>query len=118
MDFLRAFLVGGAICVIGQLLIDYTKLTPARILTGFVVLGVALSAFGLYGPLAEFAGAGATVPIIGFGHTLFEGVKDAIASDGALGLLKGPLTAASAGIAASLLAGLIVAILFKSKDQS
>ena len=118
MEYLRAFAVGGLICVVGQLLIDYTKLTPARILTGFVVLGVALSALGLYGPLAEFAGAGATVPIVGFGHTLFEGVKEAIAERGPLGLITGGLTAAAGGVAMSLLVGLIVAVLFKSKDQS
>lgn len=118
MEYLRAFVVGGLICVVGQLLIDYTKLTPARILTGFVVLGVALSALGLYGPLAEYAGAGATVPIVGFGHTLFEGVKEAIAELGALGLITGGLTAAAGGIAMSLLVGLIIAVLFKSKDQS
>ncbi|MDO4565781.1 MAG: SpoVA/SpoVAEb family sporulation membrane protein [Oscillospiraceae bacterium] len=118
MDYLKAFLVGGGICVLGQLLIDYTKLTPARILTGFVVLGVALSALGLYGPLAEFAGAGATVPIIGFGHTLFEGIKRAVAEEGVTGLLTGGLTAASGGVTASLLVGLIIAFLFKSKDQS
>ena len=118
MEYLRAFAVGGAICVVGQLLIDYTKLTPARILTGFVVLGVVLSALGLYGPLAEFAGAGATVPIVGFGHTLFEGVKEAVAERGPLGLITGGLTAAAGGVAMSLLVGLIVAVLFKSKDQS
>ncbi len=118
MEYLKAFVVGGLICVVGQLLIDYTKLTPARILTGFVVLGVALSALGLYGPLAEYAGAGATVPIVGFGHTLFEGVKEAIAERGPLGLITGGLTAAAGGVAMSLLVGLIVAVLFKSKDQS
>ena len=82
MEYLIAFLVGGAICLVGQVLIDYTKLTPARILTGFVVTGVILSALGLYGPLAEFAGAGATVPIVGFGHLLYTGVKEAVAERG------------------------------------
>lgn len=118
MEYLKAFVVGGLICVIGQLLIDYTKLTPARILTSFVVAGVILSAVGLYGPIAEFAGAGATVPIIGFGHLLFEGVKDAIAENGGLGALTGGFTAAAGGVAMSLMCGLVVALLFKSKDQS
>ncbi|MEG0751434.1 MAG: stage V sporulation protein AE [Oscillospiraceae bacterium] len=118
MVFLKAFLVGGAICMVGQILIDTTKLTPARILTSFVVAGVVLSALGLYGPLVKFAGAGATVPIVGFGHTLFEGVKQALAESGALGMLTGGLSAASGGIAASLLVGLVIALVFKSKDQS
>lgn len=118
MDYLRAFIVGGAICLVGQILIDYTKLTPARILTLFVVAGVVLSAFGLYEPLADFGGAGATVPIMGFGHLLFNGVKEAMATDGALGALTGGFTAAAAGITASLFCGLLVAIFFRSKDQS
>ena len=118
MEYLKAFVVGGLICVIGQLLIDYTKLTPARILTGFVVSGVLLSALGLYAPIVEFAGAGATVPIVGFGHLLFEGVRDAVAQRGAVGVLTGGLTAASGGVAASLMAGLTAALLGRSKDQS
>lgn len=118
MEYLKAFVVGGLICVIGQLLIDYTKLTPARILTSFVVAGVVLSALGLYGPIAEFAGAGATVPIVGFGHLLFEGVREAMTEKGALGALTGGFTAAAGGVAMSLMCGLIVALLFKSKDQS
>ena len=118
MDYLKAFLVGGGICLIGQALIDFTKLTPARILTSFVVAGVILSALGLYGPIAEFGGAGATVPIIGFGHLLFEGVKDAIAENGMSGAITGGLTAAAGGVAMSLMCGLVVALLFKSKDQS
>ena len=118
MEYLRAFLVGGAICLVGQALIDYTKLTPARILTGFVVAGVVLSAVGLYGPLAEFGGAGATVPIVGFGHLLFEGVKDAVAESGWYGALTGGFTAAAGGIAASLMCGLVIAVLFRAKDQS
>lgn len=118
MDYLYAFLVGGAICAVGQLLMDYTKLTPARILTGFVVAGVILSAVGLYKPLVEFAGAGASVPIVGFGHLLFTGVERAMAEIGPLGVLTGGLTAAAGGIAASLICGLIIAILFRSKDQS
>ncbi len=118
MQYVWAFVVGGLICVIGQLLIDLTKLTPARILTSFVVAGVVLSALGLYGPLAEFAGAGATVPIIGFGHALYQGVVDAIAEDGAFGIITGGLTAAAGGIAMSLMMGLVVALLFRAKDQS
>jgi len=118
MQFLWAFLIGGAMCVLGQLLIDFTKLTPARILTGFVVLGVVLSAVGLYAPLAEFAGAGATVPIIGFGHALYQGVADAVREKGPTGILTGGLTAAAGGIAMSLMMGLVVAVLFRSKDQS
>ena len=117
MQYLTAFAVGGGICAVGQLLIDFTKLTPARILTGFVVAGVVLSALGLYQPLADFAGAGATVPIIGFGHLLFTGVREAMAQNGLYGALTGGLTAAAGGITASLMCGLIVAVLFKSKDK-
>ncbi len=117
MQYLIAFAVGGGICAVGQLLIDFTKLTPARILTGFVVAGVVLSALGLYQPLADFAGAGATVPIIGFGHLLFTGVREAMAQNGLYGALTGGLTAAAGGITASLMCGLIVAVLFKSKDK-
>ena len=98
MIFLKAFLVGGLICVIGQLLIDWTKLTPARILVSFVVLGVILGGLGVYQPLVEWAGAGATVPLTGFGNTLVQGTKEALREDGALGIVKGPLTSASVGI--------------------
>ena len=94
-DIIKAFIVGGALCAVGQLLIDFTKLTPARILTGYVVAGVVLSAVGLYGPFAEFAGAGATVPLTGFGHLLAEGIRKAVAEDGILGIFTGGLTAAS-----------------------
>ncbi|MEG0913274.1 MAG: stage V sporulation protein AE [Oscillospiraceae bacterium] len=118
MDYLKAFLVGGGICLVGQILIDFTKLTPARILTAFVVSGVALSALGLYKYAVDFAGAGATVPIIGFGHLLYEGVKSAIAEKGAVGVLTGGLGAAAGGISMSLMSGLIIALIFKSKDQS
>ena len=118
MEYLWAFVVGGLICVVGQLLIDLTKLTPARILTSFVVIGVILSALGLYQPIVDFAGAGATVPIVGFGHLLFEGVKTAIAETGPIGILTGGLTAAAGGIAMSLMMGLLIAVLFRSKDQS
>ena len=101
MNYLWAFLIGGVLCAVGQLLIDMTKLTPARILTGYVVAGVVLSAVGLYAPLAEFAGAGASVPLLGFGHLLAKGVRTAVAEKGAVGILTGGLTAASAGITAS-----------------
>jgi len=115
LEYLKAFAVGGAICLVGQLLIDLTKLTPARILVGYVVGGVILSAMGLYGPLAEWAGCGASVPLTGFGHLLAEGVRKAVDTDGAFGILKGGLTAAAAGITAALFFGLIAALISKPK---
>lgn len=118
MNYFWAFCVGGAICVVGQLLIDYTSLTPARILVAYVVAGVALSALGWYEPLAEFAGAGATVPLLGFGHLLAQGVIDAVEKSGLLGALTGGFTAAAGGVTASLLAGVAAALLCKSKDQN
>lgn len=118
IDILKAFLVGGAICAIGQLLIDYTKLTPARILTGFVVAGVIISAVGLYKPLAEFAGAGATVPLTGFGHLLAEGVRKYVSEDGFIGIFTGGMTAAAGGITAAILSGLIAAVVFKQRDKN
>jgi stage V sporulation protein AE len=117
-EIIKAFFVGGAICAVGQLLIDYTKLTPARILTGYVVAGVILSAVGLYKPLADFAGAGATVPLTGFGHLLAEGIRKSIAEDGFLGIFTGGMTAASGGITAAILFGLIAALVFKQKDKN
>ena len=117
MDIIRAFIVGGIICTVGQLLIDYTSLTPARILTGFVIAGVVLSAVGIYGPLVEFAGAGATVPLTGFGHTLAEGIRKNIAEDGFLGISTGGLTAAAGGITAAMLFGLIASAVFPSRDK-
>lgn len=117
MIFLKAFLVGGTICLIGQLLVDYTKLTPARILVTFVVLGVVLGGLGLYQPLVDWAGAGATVPLTGFGNTLVQGTKAAIREDGLLGVLTGPLSAGSAGITAAILCGLIVSFLAKPKSK-
>ena len=116
-EILKAFLVGGAICAAGQLLIDYTKLTPARILTGYVVTGVILSAVGLYAPLAEFAGSGASVPLTGFGHALAEGMKKAVDEKGFSGVLTGELTAAAGGIATALLAGLACSLTFRQKDK-
>ncbi len=115
MEYLWAFLIGGAFCVIGQLLMDFTKLTPARILVGYVVAGVIISAVGLYEPLVEFAGAGATVPLTGFGHLLASGVREEIGSDGMLGVLTGPLTAAAGGIAASVFFGYVVSLIAKPK---
>ncbi len=117
LDILRAFIVGGIICSVGQLLIDYTKLTPARILTGFVVAGVILSAVGIYGPLVEFAGAGATVPLTGFGHTLAEGIRRTISDNGILGIFTGGMTAASGGITAALLFGVLAAAVFPQRDK-
>ena len=118
MNYVWAFVVGGLICVIGQLLIDYTKLTPARILTGSVVGGVILSAVGLYDPLAEFAGAGASVPLLGFGHLLAQGVMKAVDEIGLPGVFTGGLTAAAGGITASLVFALLAALVGKSKDQN
>ncbi len=117
MIYIKAFIIGGLICVIGQVLIDNTKLTPGRILVGFVIAGVILSAFGLYEPIAEFAGAGATVPLTGFGNTLVEGTKKAIEEQGLIGVLSGPLTACSAGVTATLLSGLVVSLLTKPKSK-
>ncbi len=114
---LRAFAVGGLFCTAAQILIDRTKLTPARILVGYVAAGVILGAVGAYGPLVEFAGAGATVPLTGFGYLISEGVRDAVAKDGILGALKGPLTAASGGIAAAMLAGLLASLFFDSRAK-
>lgn len=116
-ELLKAFLVGGIICAVGQLFIDFTKLTPARILTGFVVAGVVLSAVGLYKPLVDFAGAGASVPLTGFGHLLAEGVRKAVDRDGFIGVFSGGITASSAGITAALLAGLGASLLFRQKDK-
>lgn len=118
MEYGKAFLVGGLICALSQILIDRTKLTPARILTSYVVLGVVLTAVGLYGPLVEWAGAGASVPLLGFGYTLAEGVKRAVASDGVLGIFLGGTTAAAGGIAAAVLFGLLTALIFKPADKS
>ncbi len=118
MKYVPAFLIGGAICVIGQLLIDKTSLTPARILTSFVVAGVILTALGLYEPLVNFAGAGATVPISGFGYLMANGVKEAIAQNGAMGILTGALTASAAGIACAIVFSFIAALLSRSTDKS
>ena len=117
MVFLKAFLVGGALCAAGQLLIDFTKLTPARILTGYVVTGVILGAFGVYRPLVEFAGAGASVPLTGFGNIIAEGVRRSVSSDGALGILTGSMTAGAAGITAAVIFGLAASLIARSSAR-
>ena len=113
----KAFVVGGLICLVGQILIDKTKLTPARILVLFVTLGVVLTAVGLYGPLVDFAGAGATVPLTGFGYTMAKGVVKAIQEQGILGILTGGVTAAAAGIAAAVFFGYLAALISKPSDK-
>ena len=118
MDYLKAFLVGGLICFLGQVLIDKTKLTPARILVSYVVIGVFLGAIGIYKPLAEFAGAGATVPLTGFGYALAKGVKEAVQAQGFLGIFTGGLKATAGGIAVAIVAGLLASLIFKAKDKS
>ncbi len=118
MDYLKAFLVGGGICLLAQLLIDYTKLTPAKILVSFVVLGVILGGLGIYQPLVDFAGAGASVPLLGFGNTLARGVREAVQQDGFLGILTGGLKATAGGITVAITAGLLASLLFKPKDKS
>ncbi|MDL2233963.1 stage V sporulation protein AE, partial [Ruminococcaceae bacterium OttesenSCG-928-L11] len=115
MEYFRAFWVGGLICVVGQLLINYTKLTPARILVSFVVLGVVLGALGVYDPLIEYAGGGASIPIIGFGNTIAKGVKKAVAEQGLMGVLTGGLTGSAGGITAAIFFGLLVALICKPK---
>ena len=118
MDYLKAFLVGGSLCLIGQVLIDKTKLTPARILVSYVVIGVFLGGIGIYEPLAKFAGAGATVPLTGFGYNLAKGVKEAVQSDGFLGIFTGGLKACAGGIAAAVFAGLLAGLFFRDKDKT
>ena len=117
LDLLKAFLVGGLLCAVAQVLIDRTNLTPARILSGCVVLGVLLGAIGVYGPLADWAGAGATVPLLGFGSLLAKGVREAVQEKGALGILTGGLTAASGGIAAAVIFAFLTALVFRPKEK-
>ena len=117
-EYVRAFVIGGIFCAVGQVLIDYTKLTPARILVVYVVSGVILGAFGWYKPLIEFAGGGATVPLTGFGYLLYNGVKEAVDEKGLLGVMTGGLAASAAGITAAMIFGLLVALVFKPKDKS
>ena len=118
MDYLKAFLVGGSFCLFGQILIDKTKLTPARILVSYVVLGVILNAVGIYKPLSDFAGAGASVPLTGFGNTLAKGVQEAVSEIGFLGIFTGGLKAAAGGIAAAIFSGLLSSFIFRAKDKS
>ncbi len=117
IEYLKVFAVGGALCAIGQLLIDKTKLTPARILTVYVVSGLILEAAGLYSPLVKWAGAGATVPLTGFGSTLARGVEKAVSEKGVLGAFTGGFTAAAAGICAAVFFGIIIALLFKPREK-
>jgi len=118
MDYVKSFLIGGLLCSIAQILIDKTKLTPARILVGYVVAGVLLGALGLYQPLADWAGAGATIPLTGFGNTLAKGVREAIDENGWIGILTGGLKAGAGGITAAVIFGWLAALLFSSKDKS
>lgn len=117
-EYIKAFAIGGILCVIGQLLIDYTKLTPARILTSYVVAGVILGALGIYKPLAEFAGAGASVPLTGFGYNLANGVRDAVDKQGLLGVFTGGFTASAGGICAAVFFALIMALIFRPRDKN
>lgn len=117
MEYIYAFLIGGLLCAIGQILIDYTKLTPARILVSYVVAGVFLGAVGVYKPLVDFAGGGATVPLTGFGYLLSDGVKNAIDENGFIGIFTGALSSGAAGITAAMIFALIAALVFKSKNK-
>ena len=118
LDYIKAFIVGGLLCAIGQILIDKTKLTPARILVSYVVIGVILGAVGIYKPFADFAGAGASVPLTGFGFTLAKGVKSAVDECGFIGIFTGGLKATAGGIAAAIASGILVSLIFKPKDKS
>lgn len=118
MDYIKAFLVGGLLCMVGQILIDKTKLTPAKILVSYVMIGVLLGAMGIYKPLAEFAGAGATVPLTGFGYNLAKGVREAVDQSGFLGIFTGGLRASAGGITVAIISALLVSILFKPRDKS
>ena len=118
MDYLWAFLIGGGICAVAQIIINYTKLTPAKILVSLVIIGVLLYAFGWYAPFAEFAKAGVTVPLLGFGGLLAKGTEEAVREHGLSGVLTGGFTATAAGIAAAIIFGFLAAVIFKSKDKS
>lgn len=117
MDYLKAFLIGGAICVLGQILIDTTKMTPARILVSFVITGVVLGAFGIYKPFAEWAGAGANIPLTGFGNVLAEGTKEAVKERGLIGAVVGPLSSGAAGITVAMICGLIASLVTDPKEK-
>ena len=118
MNYIKAFIVGGLICAVGQIFIDRTKLTPARILVSYVVAGVILQSIGLYEKVVDFAGAGATVPLTGFGYTLAKGVEKAVSENGFIGIFTGGLTATAAGITAAMIFGLLAAVVFKSKAKT
>ena len=118
MEYIKAFVVGGFLCAIGQVLIDKTKLTPARILVAYVVIGVLLGGLNIYKPFIEFSGAGATVPLTGFGYVLSKGVKEAVQENGFIGIWAGGLKAAAGGITAAIIAGLLMSLIFKAKDKS
>ncbi len=118
LNYIKAFIVGGLLCAIGQILIDKTSLTPAKILVAYVVAGVILGGFGIYKPFAEWAGAGATVPLTGFGNTLAQGVKKAVAEKGLLGAFTGGFTSAAGGICAAIFFGYLVALIFKPKEKN
>ena len=118
LEYFKAFAIGGMLCLIGQVLIDFTKLTPARILTSYVLSGILLGAIGVYQPLADWAGCGATVPLTGFGNVIAQGMKKAVAEKGFLGIFTGGFTSAAAGLCAAVFFGVIVALIFKSKDKN
>lgn len=118
MEYLQAFLVGGILCLIGQILIDKTSLTPARILVSYVVAGVILGGLGLYEPIVKFGGAGATVPLTGFGYSLAKGVREAVVTDGFLGIFLGGLKATAGGIAVAIVGAFLAALIFRPKDKS
>lgn len=118
MEYGKSFLIGGLLCLIGQILIDRTKLTPARILTTYVALGVLLGGLGIYEPFAKWAGAGATIPLLGFGNTLAKGVRKSVSEQGIIGVFTGGFTSAAGGICAAIFFGLLVSIIFKSKDKN
>lgn len=118
MDYVKAFIIGGLFCLIGQILMDKTKLTPARILVSYVMIGVFLSAVGIYEHIAEFAGAGASIPLTGFGHTLAKGVREAVNEEGFLGIFTGGLKTTAGGITAAVFAGLLVGLIFKPRDKA
>lgn len=117
LPLVKAFVVGGLICTVGQLLIDFTKMTPAKILVSFVIIGVALGGLGIYEPLVKWAGSGATLPLTGFGYALAKGTKEAVMKDGLLGALSGPLASSSVGIMAAVISGLIASVVARSKDK-
>ena len=118
MDYLKAFFFGGLLCLIGQILMDKTRLTPARILVSYVVVGVLLGALGIYEPFAKFAGAGATMPLTGFGYNLAKGVREAVNAKGFLGIFTGGLKNCAGGIAVAIFSGLVVSLIFKARDKS